>query len=136
MIYLVLHESSFSLVRGNAVVVTVKNGTFETFSEPLVRQRDKLLEAGVDSDIIDCIYYCRARNPNTRPDLIRLAMGVHERVLNRGPGSNVRETDEAIKQMMATLILDGDTRLRGTASGDDEDDPMRPRESDGEMDIV
>ncbi|KAI1339616.1 hypothetical protein F5Y15DRAFT_423851 [Xylariaceae sp. FL0016] len=116
------------------VVATVGSQMFRTEAGELASRRAELVQAGVDADLIDLVSLCLASDMNQRPRLVDLAITVRRKVLTRGPGTVHRETDNAIRDLVLSLIVDADTmdveepelqRKRGREEVDDGGDDTK-----------
>ncbi|OTA51955.1 hypothetical protein K449DRAFT_441031 [Hypoxylon sp. EC38] len=105
------------------VKVTVDDKTFEISGGSYIEQnRLEIMAKGVDSLMIGFVYQCLSLERVSRPNLIDLAIKVHDQVVNRGANGVERETDQAILKRISTLILEAETRKRPREEDEDDDD--------------
>ncbi|KAI8958174.1 hypothetical protein F5Y11DRAFT_362969 [Daldinia sp. FL1419] len=101
MQYLVLQGDDNMAER---VTVTIGAETFQTFAGSIHTSRDDLIaKHGIDAQLLDLIYYCRAVDQRRQPSLIDLAIAVRNQVANRGHNGVPRETNHEIRQRMMSL---------------------------------
>ncbi|KAI1471843.1 uncharacterized protein F4812DRAFT_415743 [Daldinia caldariorum] len=104
--YLVLQQEGQI---GQRTRVTVRGQSFETFAGSLHAARTSLIAQGIDAELINLIYYCRAVDQRRQLNLIDLAIAVRNQVRNRGHNSIERETNRAISLRIANITRNANT---------------------------
>ncbi|KAI1104412.1 hypothetical protein F4804DRAFT_307215 [Jackrogersella minutella] len=108
MVFLIL-QYDVSYHSEDRINLIIDGRTFETIGGQLYELHDDLVSDGLDVDLLNLLYRGMSMDNNVQLGLIELARIVHERVTNRGDNGVERETDEAIRQRIFTLIHDADT---------------------------
>ncbi|KAI1086535.1 hypothetical protein F5B19DRAFT_498251 [Rostrohypoxylon terebratum] len=121
MVYLILLDTKAF----KRVTVTIGGVTFNTFASAIYKRHNELVNAGIDEDLLYLVYRGTSLENNVRPGLAELAEVVHDRVTNRGDRGVERETDQAIKTRVFSLLYDADTQPQ-----------KRDRDADDRTDVV
>ncbi|KAI1798652.1 hypothetical protein F4811DRAFT_547636 [Daldinia bambusicola] len=105
MQYLVLQEEEQISERTN---VTIQGQSFDTFAGNLHMARTRLIDRGIDAELINLIYCCRAADHRQQPNLIDLAISIRNQVYSGGNDLIEREANEAIGIRLASITRNAD----------------------------